>query len=134
MIDQEVLPPDHPDSAIRLNNIGVALQSLGKTGEALAYYRWALTIDERTYGNTHPDVALRLHNIAAALAAQGKSDEALAYLRRASAVREALLAQDPRGARGEGNGVYLKTAVSAPASQDTGLLQRAGTQSVSPRR
>ena len=134
MIDQEVRPPDHPDSAIRLNNIGVALQSLGKPGEALAYYRWALTIDERTYGNTHPDVALRLHNIGAALAAQGKGDEAMAYLLRASAVREALLAQNQRGARGDGDGVYPKTAVPAPAKQETGPLQRAGTQSVSPRR
>jgi tetratricopeptide (TPR) repeat protein len=133
-IDQDILPRDHPDSAIRLNNIGVALQSLGETGQALAYYRWALAIDEHTFGETHPDVALRLHNIGSALAAQGDTQQALTYLRRASVVRRALVAQDHPAAPGDRDGVHFKTALPAPATEETGLLQRAGTQAPGPRR
>ena len=64
---------------LSLNNIGSALQDLGKTEEGLAYYKQALEIRKALYGDKHPDVALSLNNIGSALQALGKTEEGLAY-------------------------------------------------------
>ena len=51
--------PDHPDVAIRLNNLAAILRDLGQPAEARPLAERALAIAEAAYGPDHPDVAIR---------------------------------------------------------------------------
>ena len=53
-IGERVSGPDHPDVAIRANNIGQILQAQGDLAGALQYTRRALRILESTYGPENP--------------------------------------------------------------------------------
>ena len=63
-IDERSYGPDHPDVAIRLNNLAELLQATNRLAEAEPLDRRALAIDERSYGPDHPDVAIDLNNLA----------------------------------------------------------------------
>ena len=63
-IDEEGFGPDHPNVAIRLNNLAQLLQATNRLAEAEPLMRRALAIDEESFGPDHPNVAIRLNNLA----------------------------------------------------------------------
>ena len=56
-IDEKSYGPDHPNVAIRLNNLARLLQATNRLAEAEPLMRRALAIDEKSYGPDHPNVA-----------------------------------------------------------------------------
>jgi tetratricopeptide (TPR) repeat protein len=86
-IDEKSFGPEHPNVAIRLNNLASLLQDTN-LGEAEPPYRRALTIDEKNFGTEHPKVALRLNNLAQFLTDISRLTEAEPLMRRALAIDE----------------------------------------------
>ena len=70
-IYEQVLGPDHPDTARSLNNLGYLLQAMGNLGEARPYYERALAIYEKALGPDHPDTARSLNNLGSLLQTMG---------------------------------------------------------------
>ena len=87
-IDERSFGPDHPNVAIRLNNLAPLLQDTNRLGEAEPLMRRALAIDERSFGPDHPNVATDLNNLAQLLQATNRLDEAEPLMRRALAIDE----------------------------------------------
>jgi hypothetical protein len=56
--------PDHPEVAIRLNNLAMIWRDVGELGKARPLAERALAIDEATYGPDHPTVATLRTNLA----------------------------------------------------------------------
>ena len=54
---------DHPDVALRLNNLAELLRVTNRFAEAEPLMRRALAITERSLGPDAPDVAIRLNNL-----------------------------------------------------------------------
>ncbi|MEZ4646235.1 MAG: tetratricopeptide repeat protein [Chloroflexota bacterium] len=85
---EKALGPDHPDTAIDLNNLGYLLQDMGDLAAARPFYERALAIWEAaTLGLTTPDTATSLNNLGGLLYAMGDLvlarpfyERALAYL------------------------------------------------------
>ncbi len=63
-IDEASYGPEHPNVAIRLNNLAQLLQATNRLAEAEPLMRRALEIDEASFGPEHPNVAIRLNNLA----------------------------------------------------------------------
>ncbi|MCB8922547.1 MAG: tetratricopeptide repeat protein [Ardenticatenaceae bacterium] len=70
-IKEKALGPNHPDTALSLNNLGYLLQAMGNLAEARPYYQRALDIREKVLGPDHPDTATSLNNLGALLRAMG---------------------------------------------------------------
>jgi tetratricopeptide (TPR) repeat protein len=68
-IDQKALGPNHPRTAVDLNNIGAALKQEGQYGEAIGYVERALAIDQKALGSHHSDTVVVLRALALARAA-----------------------------------------------------------------
>ena len=81
-IDERSYGPDHPNVAIRLNNLAQLLQATNRLAEAEPLMRRALEIDERSYGPDHPNVARDLNNLAQLLKATSRLAEAEPLMRR----------------------------------------------------
>ena len=88
-ITKAVHGPDHPDVAVRLNNLALILRGEDHAREALPLAERALRITERAHGPDHPDVAVRLINLAAILRALDRAPEAEPMARRAVRIAEA---------------------------------------------
>ena len=56
-IDEASFGNDHPNVAIRLNNLAQLLQATNRLGEAEPLMRRALAIDKASFGTDHPNVA-----------------------------------------------------------------------------
>jgi tetratricopeptide (TPR) repeat protein len=67
VLDQRVLGAEHPDVAVALNNLGLALRDLHEPDEARSHLERALKIDEAVYGGEHPHVAVDLTHLALVL-------------------------------------------------------------------
>ena len=93
-IDEASYGPDHPEVAIRLNNLAALLQATNRLSEAEPLIRRALAIDETALGPDHPKVAIRLNNLANLLRATNRLDEAEPLYRRALAIDEASYGPD----------------------------------------
>jgi tetratricopeptide (TPR) repeat protein len=93
-IDQAALGPDHPNVAIRVNNLGGVLQALGDLEGAKDHYQRALEIDEADLGPDHPDVAIDVNNLGTVLQALGDLEGARARFQRALKIDEAALSPD----------------------------------------
>ena len=70
-IKERVLGPEHPDTALSLNSLGLLRQEQGDLAGAQQYYERTLVILERVLGPEHPDTAQSLNNLGALLQAQG---------------------------------------------------------------
>jgi tetratricopeptide (TPR) repeat protein len=81
-IDEKSFGPDHPNVAIRLNNLAQLLQATNRLGEAEPLMRRALAIDEKSFRPDHPDVAGDLNNLARLLQATNRLGEAEPLMRR----------------------------------------------------
>ncbi|MCA9690061.1 MAG: tetratricopeptide repeat protein, partial [Myxococcales bacterium] len=68
--------PDHPQVALSLSDLGVALYRLDRLDEARATLERARAILEASVGPEHPQVATALSNLALVLQAQGDLEEA----------------------------------------------------------
>ncbi len=63
-ITEAAVGPDHPDTAMSLNNLAALIHEQGKYAEAEPLYRRALGIQESELGPDHPDTAASLNNLA----------------------------------------------------------------------
>ena len=94
-IREQAMGPDHPDTALSLNDLGVTILAQDRYDEAKPLFRRALKIREAVLGPNHPDTATSLNNLAQALQHdQGRPEEAEPLFRRALEIREAVLGPD----------------------------------------
>ncbi len=93
-VHEKALGPDHPDTALSLNNLGSLLDSMGNYIEARPYYERALAIREEALGPDHPDTAISIHHLGYLHRAMGNLAEARPYYERALAIREKALGPD----------------------------------------
>ena len=93
-IDEASYGPDHPNVAIRLNNLAELLQPRTASPRPSRLMRRALAIDEASYGPDHPNVAIDLNNLARLLKATNRLGEAEPLMRRALAIDEASYGPD----------------------------------------
>ena len=62
--------PDHPDTAVTLNNLAVLYHSQGRYAEAWPLYQQAIAIHEKVLGPDHPDTITAFRNYEAACLGQ----------------------------------------------------------------
>jgi tetratricopeptide (TPR) repeat protein len=93
-IDEAALGPDHPDVAVRRNNLGSVLLDLGDFTGAKAQLEQALAIDEAALGPDHPAVAVRRNNLGSVLRDLADFTGAKAQFERALAIDEATYGPD----------------------------------------
>ncbi len=86
-LGEDEFGPDHPTTAIFLNNLAALYYELGNYAEAEPLYRRSLAIKEKALGPENPDVAEVLDSYAALLRETGRADEALELETRAQAIR-----------------------------------------------
>jgi tetratricopeptide (TPR) repeat protein len=111
-IRERVLGPEHPDTALSLNNLGGLLDSMGDLARARPYYERALAINERVLGSEHPDTARSLNNLGYLLQAMGDLAGTRPYYERALAIRERVLGPEhPDTATSLNNLGYLLQAM-----------------------
>jgi tetratricopeptide (TPR) repeat protein len=89
-ITETALGPDHPTTAIRLNNLALTYRALGRPADALPLEERALPITETTLGPNHPTTAIRLGNLAGTYRALGRPADALPLEERAEQIRQRL--------------------------------------------
>ena len=82
-IDEKSYGNDHPDVAVRLNNLAQLLKATNRLAEAEPLMRRALRISEQSFGLDHPTVATRLNNLGQLLQATVRPAEAEPLMRRA---------------------------------------------------
>jgi tetratricopeptide (TPR) repeat protein len=87
-IDEQIYGPDHPNVAIRLNNLANLLNDTNRRAEAEPLMRRALAIDENSHGPDHPTVAINLNTLAQLLHDTNRLAEAEPLMRRALAIDE----------------------------------------------
>jgi tetratricopeptide (TPR) repeat protein/CHAT domain-containing protein len=90
-INEKILGPEHPATAISLNNLAALYKALGAYDKALPLYLRALAIREKVLGPEHLDTATTLNNLGALYWAMGAYDKALPLYQRALAIREKVL-------------------------------------------
>jgi tetratricopeptide (TPR) repeat protein len=90
-IREQVLGPEHPDTAQSLNNLALLHKTQGDDAAARPLYERALAISEQVLGPTHPDTAQSLNNLAALHYAQGDDAAARPLYERALAICEQVL-------------------------------------------
>ena len=78
----------HPNVATGLNNLAGLLRVTNRRADAEPLYRWALAIDEKSFGPDHPNVARDLNNLALLLTETDRHAEAEPLYRRALAINE----------------------------------------------
>jgi tetratricopeptide (TPR) repeat protein len=93
-IAEAVHGPDHPEVAIRLNNLALILGGLGESAAARPLLERALAITETVYGPGHAAVASRLSNLATILGDLGEVAAGRPLLERALAINEAVHGPD----------------------------------------
>jgi tetratricopeptide (TPR) repeat protein len=89
-IYEQVLGPEHPETASSLHNLALLLQAQGDLAGARPLFERALAIDE-VLGPEHPYTATSLANLALLLQDQGDLTAAVPLCERALAIREKVL-------------------------------------------
>jgi CHAT domain-containing protein len=93
-ITEKALGPDHPDTAISLNNLASVHQQQGELAKAEPIFIRALAITEKVLGPSHPRTSLFLNNLALLYQAQGEFAKAEPLFIRALAITEKVLGPD----------------------------------------
>jgi tetratricopeptide (TPR) repeat protein/transcriptional regulator with XRE-family HTH domain len=93
-VGERVLGPDHPDTALYLNNLGLLLWDQGDLASAGLILQRALAIRERVVGPDHPDTARCLNNLGMLRWTQGELVASRALYERALDIRERVLGPD----------------------------------------
>lgn len=86
-LKRETLPPNHPNLALTLVNLGNLL-AYHKTEEAAALFQEARAIEEQVLGPDHPDLAITLNSLGTALRSLGRWHAAQEAFDRALAIFE----------------------------------------------
>jgi CHAT domain-containing protein/Tfp pilus assembly protein PilF len=124
-IHEKARGPEHPDTAVSLNNLANLYRATGAYAKAEPLFERALAIREKARGPEHPDTAVSLNNLAELYRATGAYAKAEPLYQRALAIRErALGLEHPDTARALNNlaTMYLATGAYAKAEP---LYQRA---------
>ena len=90
-IDENVLTPEHPDTAASLNNLALLYENQGLYSKAEPLYLRALAIREKALGAEHPDTATSLNNLALLYDNEGLYSKAEPLYLRALAIDEKVL-------------------------------------------
>ena len=90
-IREKALGPDHPDTALALNNLALLYYSMGDYAKAEPLYQRALKIDEKALGPDHPDTARALNNLALLKIDLGEAKDAILLATRAREAEEKYL-------------------------------------------
>ncbi|HEY4404889.1 MAG TPA: tetratricopeptide repeat protein [Xanthobacteraceae bacterium] len=93
-LKEKAFGPDHPETALSLNNLALLLQDQGDLAGARPLHERALAIREKALGPGHPYTAESLNNLALLLQAQGDLAAARPLLERALAIDEQALGPD----------------------------------------
>ena len=93
-IQENRLPPGHPDLAVSYNNVGGAWSDLGDYHKALAFYQKALAIWEKVLPPDHLDLATAYNNVGCAWNELGNHSRALEFFQKALAIRKEKLSSD----------------------------------------
>jgi tetratricopeptide (TPR) repeat protein/transcriptional regulator with XRE-family HTH domain len=93
-IQEQILGPDHPQTASSLDSLARCYTVLGKQAEAESLLQQALHIYEQALGPDHPHMASPLCNLAILYREQGKYSEAESLLQRALQIDEQALGPD----------------------------------------
>ena len=116
-INEQVLGPIDPGTALSLNNLGWLLDAIGDYAAARPYYEGALAIREQTLGPTHPDTTQSLNNLAILLYDQHQLDQAVPLMERAVAIcMERLGASHPDTKRTIGSLEVMRQAAQPQGS------------------
>src|SRR5262249_18013239 len=83
-LKERLFGPNHIETGLTLNNLGLYYKSLGRLAEARNAYQRALTIFQNVFGASHANVADVLYNMAQLLKKESEAMEA-----RSQAIREA---------------------------------------------
>ncbi len=90
-IREKDLGPEHPDTALALNNLAVFYKTMGAYEKAEPLYRRSLAIREKVMGPEHPDTAAVLNNLAGLYSTMGAYDKAEPLYRRSLAICEKVM-------------------------------------------
>ncbi len=90
-INEDILGPKHPDSALTCNYLANNLQAQHRYREAEALYRKVLAGREEVLGRKHPETNTSRNNLGQNLQEQGRAREAEPLLREALAIWEEVL-------------------------------------------
>jgi tetratricopeptide (TPR) repeat protein len=90
-IDEKVFGPDHPNTAVSLNNVATVMEALGDFQATRPLKERALAICEKALGVEHPETARSLNNLGYLLQKQGDLDGARQYYERALTIKEKVL-------------------------------------------
>ncbi len=93
-IRTSILGPDHPDTAISLNNLASLYKSQANYAAAERLYQRTLEIREKSLGPDHPDTAQSLNNLADLYQSQANYAAAEPLLLRALEIKEKSLGPD----------------------------------------
>lgn len=93
---EQVLGPEHPDTASTLNILARLYGEQSRYAQAESLFQRALTIRERVLGSEHPDTAFTLDNLAWLYHEQGRYAQAEPLYQRALAIRERVLGPEHR--------------------------------------
>ena len=124
-IDESSFGPDHPNVAIRLNNLATLLQATNRLDEAKPLIKRALAIDESSFGPEHPVVARDLNNLAALLQATNRLDEAEPLMRRALSIDESSFGADHPNVAGDMNNLAGLLKATNRLDEAEPLMRRA---------
>ncbi|WP_052402549.1 tetratricopeptide repeat protein [Muricoccus aerilatus] len=91
LIRENTLGPEHPDTAMSLNNLALVLREQGDLAGARPLFERALLIRENALGPEHPDTAMSLNNLALLLRGQGDLAGARPLFERALEIRKRVL-------------------------------------------
>ena len=90
-ITEKARGPEHPDTAVSLNNLAMLYQAISAYADAAPLYEHALAIIEKALGPEHPNTAVALNNLAALYVTTAAYEKAEPLYRRALATIEKTL-------------------------------------------
>ncbi|MEM9003554.1 MAG: tetratricopeptide repeat protein [Cyanobacteria bacterium P01_F01_bin.86] len=124
------LGPEHPSTAMSLNNLALLYRSMGRYDEAEPLYVRSLAIKEAQLGPEHPSTATSLNNLAGLYESMGRYGEAEPLYVRALAIWEkSLPPEHPYISTSKTNFRYLLQAV-IEANQTDQLSEHPLTQAL----
>jgi tetratricopeptide (TPR) repeat protein len=124
-IRQKVLGPEHPATAMSLNNLALLLKDQGDLAGARPLYERALAIREKVLGPEHPDTATSLNGVAGLLQAEGHLARSRPLLERALAIREKVLGPEHPDTAKSLNGLALLLKGQGDFARARPLYERA---------
>jgi tetratricopeptide (TPR) repeat protein len=88
---EKILGPDHPVTAISMNNLGALYHAMGQYEQALPMWKRALAINEKVLGPEHPETVISVNNLGVLYHAMGQYEQVLPMWKRTLAINEKVL-------------------------------------------